>query len=385
MYSIIAYGAMIADKGRMQPYSTALQRAIKEDSVVLDIGTGTGIFALLSCHYGARHVYAVEPDDTIQVARELADANGFSGRITFIQDLSTNITLPEKANIIVSDLRGALPAFMQHFPSIIDARKRHLAPDGILIPCRDMLRAALVEAPDLYRRFTAPWNRDEFGINMQPTMQWITNTLWSDKGNKDDYERIVGEVVTWSTVDYYTVEKPNISGDLKWRIDQHATAHGIRVWFDSILFEDIGFSNAPDQPPLIYGNLFFPWPGPVTLDAGDTVSVSLRANLVGNDYTWSWNTAVFNKNNPGKNKAEFKQSTFYGMSLSPDQLGKRASGFKPVLNQDGMIDLQVMQMMEQGLLLEDIARQISTSYPERFPGPQQALSYVADLSVKYSK
>lgn len=43
MYSIYSCGGMIADHVRMEPYVRALRQAVKPDSVVLDIGTGTGL------------------------------------------------------------------------------------------------------------------------------------------------------------------------------------------------------------------------------------------------------------------------------------------------------------------------------------------------------
>src|SRR5215831_14744274 len=49
---------------------------------------------------------------------------------------------------------------------------------------------------------------------------------------------------------------------------------------------------------------FFPWPVPVLLDVGDTVAVSLRANLIGEDYLWRWDTRVLNQGRPGQVKAE---------------------------------------------------------------------------------
>src|SRR5215212_1061203 len=109
MYSISAFGSMIADEKRTDAYVAALQHAITPATVVLDIGTGTGIFAILACRFGARHVYAVEPGEAIHVARQIAHANGYADRITFIQDLSTHITLPEPANVVISDLHGVLP------------------------------------------------------------------------------------------------------------------------------------------------------------------------------------------------------------------------------------------------------------------------------------
>src|SRR5438034_88429 len=106
-YRVEHYGEMMCDSSRMAAYDRALRAACGLDSVVLDLGTGTGIHALLACRAGARHVYAVEWSDAIAIAREIAQANGFADRITFIQGRSTDITLPEPVDVVVMDLRGA--------------------------------------------------------------------------------------------------------------------------------------------------------------------------------------------------------------------------------------------------------------------------------------
>ena len=133
MYTISEYGNMYMNEARMNAYAAALRDAVTPNSVVLDIGAGTGIFALLACRYGARRVYAIEPDDAINLARESAAANGYSDRLTCIQSLSTKVALPERADVIISDMGGMLPLFEQHIPAIIDARDRFLAPGGALI------------------------------------------------------------------------------------------------------------------------------------------------------------------------------------------------------------------------------------------------------------
>src|SRR5580700_713126 len=106
MYDIVGYGRMIADTGRTSSYAHALEMNITPDSVILDLGTGPGILALLACRSGAGKVYAVEPEDVIQLAREAAAANGFADRIQFVQASTTDIVLPEKVDGIVSDVRG---------------------------------------------------------------------------------------------------------------------------------------------------------------------------------------------------------------------------------------------------------------------------------------
>ncbi|HEX6283874.1 MAG TPA: 50S ribosomal protein L11 methyltransferase, partial [Pyrinomonadaceae bacterium] len=89
MYSLHFYGRMIADRVRTDAYAEALRRSVKPDSIVLDLGCGPGLFALLACKLGARRVYAVEPNNAINIAREAAAANGFADRIEFFQSLST--------------------------------------------------------------------------------------------------------------------------------------------------------------------------------------------------------------------------------------------------------------------------------------------------------
>src|ERR1044071_5628357 len=105
---------MMADGVRMGAYERALRHVVKPGSVVVDIGTGTGILSLLACAFGARRVYAIEPDDAIGVAHEIASASGYADRIRFIQERSTHVCLPERADVVVSDLRGVLPLFQRH-------------------------------------------------------------------------------------------------------------------------------------------------------------------------------------------------------------------------------------------------------------------------------
>ena len=382
MYSIIDFGDMIADKGRMDPYVTALRQAVDHESVVLDIGAGTGIFALLACHFGAKKVYAVEPNDTIQVAKDLALANGYLDRIEIIQDLSTKVNLPELANIVISDLRGSLPLYHHHIPSIIDARTRLLAPGGVLIPAQDTLFAAVAESHDLYERISTPWKSDEFGVDMKPVLSKVMNTMWGSKISK---ERMLTEPRPWVTINYNTVQNPDVSGELKWIAENDGIAHGLRIWFDAEIAPGLGFSNAPDQPEHVYRNIFFPLMEPVSLKSGDGVSIKLQANLVGNEYIWRWTSTIYNNNDTGNIKASFEQSSFIGTPVSLVNLRKREASFKPVLNNEGLVDLQVLSMMEQGLSLEVIAGKIAERFPDIYKDIQQALAHVGELSLKFSK
>src|SRR5213079_2794126 len=85
---------------------------------------------------------------------------------------------------------------------------------------------------------------------------------------------------------------PNFAGHLTFAGARAGTAHGLGVWFDAVLAEGVGFSNAPAAPEVLYGQAFFPWPSPTPLAAGDAVTVAFQARLVGDDYVWRWDSKV---------------------------------------------------------------------------------------------
>jgi type I protein arginine methyltransferase len=277
-YSLTSYGDMISDAPRMDAYARALAATLRPGNIVLDIGAGTGIFSLLACRYGAGHVHAVEPNDAIEVARSLAAANGYADRITFHSTLSTEVALPTPADVIVSDLRGVLPLFQHHISSIVDARTRLLAPGGALIPRRDTLWVALVADEATQRRYAEPWLHNAYDLDLSAGYPLAVNS-WRKVNARAD--QLVVPPLAWATLDYATVAGPDIAGQASWTAERNASAHGLLLWFDAELADGIGFSNAPGQPDLIYGQAYFPLRTPIVLEPGDVVSVQLRADLVG--------------------------------------------------------------------------------------------------------
>lgn len=381
MYSVSGYGKMVADAPRMEAYVSALRQAVKPGSVVIDLGSGPGLFALLACQMGARRVYAIEPDNVIEVARHAAIANGYEDRLVCMQEYSTRLTLPEKADVIISDLRGVLPWFQKHLPSIVDARHRLLKPDGILIPQRDILWAALVEAPEEYSELVDPWEDNQYGFDLSSARRFVTNT-W--RKLRVTPEQLLVKPARWCVLDYSKLENPNMSGEMSWSIAQARTAHGLAVWFDSELIDGFGFSNQPGDAELVYGNAFFPFLGPVHLAEGDRVKVTLRAHLVSEDYVWTWNTMVFSEGGTTKPKADFKQSSFFGVPLSLRQLHKRSADFIPTLNEDGRTMAEILGLMNGNISLREIADRLAKNFPERYPNSDLALAEASELSLKYS-
>lgn len=326
MYTIADYGAMISDKARMEAMGRALRHAVTPGAVVVEVGTGTGIFALLACRLGARRVYAIEAGDVIQVAREVAVANGCADRIEFIQAVSTTVALPEPADVLISDLGGNLPWFQQHIESITDARRRFLKPGGTLIPRRDVAWAAVVQMPEWHAQRIEPWTDNVFGFDMSAATRLVVNSWSHGRVTRDN---LLTEPERWATLDYSVVEEADVRGRMTSTVMRPGTGHGIAAGFERTLADGICISNAPDAPDAIrhrvYGTVFLSWPAPVALEAGDRVTVDLEGRAIHGDYIWCWKTRVSDDGPSGGDKATFSQSTFFGKPLSPATLHTMAS------------------------------------------------------------
>lgn len=378
MYSLRDYGDMIRDEARVASYVEALRRTVKPGSVVLDIGTGTGILSILACRFGARRVFAVEPGDVIELARHIAAANALEGQLEFIQGFSTAIELPERADVIVAEIHGVLPLFEKSMATLLDARTRLLAPGGTLIPARETIWASLVEAPARHARILAPWTQGPDGIDLRAGRIHATSQLYREVF---DAAELIAPPVRWAVLDYLALKHTDVASRVSLRAMRDGSAHGIVMWFDSQLADGVEMSNAPGRPPLIFGNAFFPWPEPVPVREGDTIDIGLSAKLLGDRYFWQWKSRVLSG---GGERAAFSQSQFDSVPLVPEKLRRQAATHVPRLNEEGEIERFVLDRMAGARPLGDIARELADRFPARFARWQDALNHVGDLALRCS-
>ncbi len=311
MYALRDFAEMIADGTRMRAYEAALARAVKPGSVVVDLGAGPGMFTLLACRMGARKVYAIDPNPAIDVARAMVRDNGFGDRVQLISKMSTEVELPERADVIVSDLRGVLPFFMRHMPSIADARARFLAPGGVLIPARDHLRVAVVDAPSVYATMVGPWESSHFGFDVVSARKAATSEWYPDRDHRIGSEQVLTSAETWATIDYAQPPQGEVAGTVSLVTRRAGVGHGLAVWFDAVLAEGIGFSNAPGTR-VVYARGFFPWPEPVNLGAGARIEVTLSVTPTRDDHIFSWASRFHGTEYlEGPPEKEFRQTDFF--------------------------------------------------------------------------
>src|SRR4051812_32730915 len=137
--------AMINDRPRNDAYQAAIARAARGKRV-LDIGTGTGLLAMMAAKAGAASVTTCEAVVVIaERAREIVARNGFRDRIMVVARHSTDLAvgreLSARAELLITEtfssdlLSECVLATVEH------AHRHLLTPDAIVIP-----RAAAAKA-----------------------------------------------------------------------------------------------------------------------------------------------------------------------------------------------------------------------------------------------
>lgn len=147
---------MLNDAARNQAYRSAIERAVGSRSVVLDIGTGTGLLAMIAARAGARHVTACEMVPSIaEAAREIIAANGLDGRISLIAKRSTDLAvgadMAEKANLVIHEIFDNGVLGEEVVPVLEHARANLATRDARVLPRAASVLAAPVESEAVWR------------------------------------------------------------------------------------------------------------------------------------------------------------------------------------------------------------------------------------------
>lgn len=142
-YDDALYQVMSTDEIR----NTHIRRALAlhaPGKSVLDIGTGAHLlWAREALRLGARRAIAVEGmKESYLHAKALLQVDAAASSIQLEHGMSTEIELAQKADVVVAEVIGSLGGAEGAAAILADARRRHLAPGGVVIPHQCVTRAA---------------------------------------------------------------------------------------------------------------------------------------------------------------------------------------------------------------------------------------------------
>merc|ERR1712137_1513812 len=133
---------MLKDEVRTLTYRNSMyhNKHLFKNKIVLDVGCGTGILSMFAAKAGAKQVYGVDMSGIIEQAKIITAKNGFADKVTLIRGKIEEIVLPvPKVDIIISEWMGYCLFYESMLDSVLYARDKWLAPDGLMFPDRATL------------------------------------------------------------------------------------------------------------------------------------------------------------------------------------------------------------------------------------------------------
>ena len=268
--SLRIHDLMLSDSIRTQTYRRAIEANVKKGDTVIDVGTGTGILALFAAKAGARKVYAIEPTGIIDLAKRIAERNGFSDRIEFIKARAEEVDIPEQVDCIVSEWLGVFGVQENMLPSVASVRDRFLKSEGKILPETVDLFLSLVEDRELYYEKIGRWKKQPYGLDYTDFAFCQANDVHVTTFNSDnllsDPVRIINIDMKYSINSNFKVEK-------HFKVVREGICHGLAGWFQAIFPGGIILDTAPDQPLTEWRQSFFPIAEPVQVNRGEEIIV----------------------------------------------------------------------------------------------------------------
>ena len=148
---------MIADEGRNAAFDGALARAVRlfvashggRRPRVLDIGSGSGLLAMMAARAGAAEVHSLEMVPALAAAaREIVARNGYAECITIHGEMSTRVAaaaLGGHFDILVCEIVDDMLLGEGILTTVTDARRRLLTPSAAVLPRSGCLWVLAVE------------------------------------------------------------------------------------------------------------------------------------------------------------------------------------------------------------------------------------------------
>lgn len=279
--------AMLDDRQRVTSLLAAISQVVRPGDVVVDIGTGTGVLAIAAAHAGAARVYAVEATGIGKLAEANFRANGFQDRITLVAGWSMNVELPERADVLVSEIIGNHPFGERVVEITDDARTRLLKPNARMVPHRVEVFALPVAVPDgLIRRYLFTPERLEtwrsrygldFGGLAESTPSSFSFSVWPWRLRGC----ALADPVLVAAADLRTEKISAITADRRFVATASGRLNGVTIYSDLDLAPGVRLSTHPDRVDRTcsWGASVWPLPDPLMLEPGDRFRLTFHHGM----------------------------------------------------------------------------------------------------------
>jgi predicted RNA methylase len=270
---------MLKDEVRTKTYRNSIyhNKHLFKDKVVMDVGSGTGILSMFAAQAGAKRVFAVEFSSMAKQSEKIIKDNKLDHIVTVLHSKMEDITeLPdgiEKVDVIISEWMGYCLLYESMLNTVIYARDKWLAPDGVLMPDKARLYITAIEDRQ-YKDDKINWWENVYGFNMSSIREVAISEPLVDCV---DPNQVVTNNCLIKDIDLYTTTVADLSfeSDFQLNCNRNDYVHAMVTYFIvefSKCHKRTGFSTSPDSQYTHWKQTVFYLRDALTVKKGETLN-----------------------------------------------------------------------------------------------------------------
>ncbi|WP_286394796.1 tetratricopeptide repeat protein [Pseudanabaena mucicola] len=238
---------MMNDTARNLPYQEAIARYVTSETLVLEIGTGSGLLAMMAAKAGAKQVITCESEDLIAAqAKQIIKTNGYQVQIQVINKLSHDLViphdLPEPADILITEIFGAWLPSEGAFDAITHATKHLLKPNAKVIPSGANLYLMAIECSELHQRY---WVDQSLGFDLTGFNEFqYPRPAFMGQIDQHIY-RPLSDSYCFAQLDFGSGQMKLTDQVVDVPVVADGRLHGVCTWFDLLIDDTVMLTTGP--------------------------------------------------------------------------------------------------------------------------------------------
>ncbi len=273
---------MLADPLRNEAFDKAIQNAVQEGDQVLDIGTGSGLLAMMAARSGAGSVLACEVNpDIAKAAEKVVLANGYQDKIEVVAKRSDLLVegedYQEKFDVIVSEILDSGGLGEGVIPSLRHAKKNLAKPNARIIPSGISLKARLVEVPRLSK--VNPVN-DISGFDLSHFDEFRVSDIYKLIDINQELNTFLSDEFSLRSYDFYNIPDKEVSfkdpeiESYSVECTENGSVHAVLFWFDLHMDETASYSSGPGGELIHWQQAIFYFDKPASVQKGQRIDIN---------------------------------------------------------------------------------------------------------------
>jgi protein arginine N-methyltransferase 7 len=269
---------IVHDEARNIAYERAIRNAVRPGMRVLEIGTGTGLFAMMAARAGASEVITCEVNVPVaDAAKDIIAKNGLADRVRVIAKRSTDLDavtdLGGPADLLICEIMTIHLLNERNSYVIKHAVENLLKPGAAIIPAKATARVALVEDVDQhFRRVNTVAGFDLSPFNRLAAPYYLVGWMGRPLILRSAPADLMTHIFRPGKDPRPTQARTSLQSD-------GGIVNGIAEWVALDLDDDVRYENHPRTPAArCFRQAIYSWAEQQNVPAGQTVTVYCRTN-----------------------------------------------------------------------------------------------------------